>query len=78
MYKFRKNEWVLSFIGGDTTEVRLVRIAENVFYNAITALCYFGGYATTPYSVEYLHKLPASMKRLIPKDKDGKIRTTIL
>ena len=78
MSKFKRNEWVLSFMGGDSTDVRLVRIAEYVPDGAETCLVYFGGWATTRYTVKYLHKLPASMKKLIPKDKDGKIRTTVL
>ena len=78
MIKFRKDEWVLSFYGEGSAEVRLVRLAENVHDGQESCLCYFGGYATTRYTVKYIHKLPTSMKNLIPKDTNGKKMTTVL
>jgi len=78
MSSFKKDEWVLSFIGdAHNAEVRLVRVAENTYEGKEKVQCYFGGYATTAYTAKYLHKLPTSMKKLIPKDKEGKLRTTV-
>lgn len=73
MINFKKDEWVLCFSGRDA-RVELVRVAQNV-YDQTECLVYVGNY-TTRYSTDILHKLPVSMKKLLPKDQMRKLATT--
>ena len=66
--KFKKDEWVLWFHpdGGHTA---LLQISENVYEGQVQCNVYSGGKrVVTSYPVSSLHKLPSSVKRLIPKD----------
>jgi hypothetical protein len=77
MTSFTKNEFVLCFSGinfGRDDNVSIERVAESVPEGKEKCLVYFGHYTTQEKTCN-LHKMPASMKKIIKehlKLREGK------